>query len=134
ALAKWPAQGAPDPALESLTQFHAVALALLDENAALDPRIAPSAKETAKTLRSSKGTITSKACGGPVDATLFLPRAHYDRWDLRGYFQASTWYAQCVFPLDRRGLAGALDVARLIDAKAAASLRELEAARAFLAG
>lgn len=134
ALSKWPAQGAPDPALEALTLLHAVALALLDEHAALDPRIAAAATADAKALRTSQGMVTSKACGAPVDASLLLPRGHYDRFELRGYFQASGWYAQCVFPLDRRGVPGALNVARLIDAKAAASLRELEAARTFLAG
>lgn len=134
ALARWPAQGAPDAALESLTLFHAVAVALLDDRVKLDPRIAAAAQAEAKLLRATKGEVRSKACGGPVDASLFLPRGHYERYDLRGYFQASSWYAQCVFPLDRRGLPSALNVARLIDAKAAASLRELEAARAFIAG
>ncbi len=134
ALSKWPAQGVPDSALESLTLFHAIAVALLDENASLDPRIAGAATADAKALRAATGPVNSKACGASVDATLLRPRGHYDRWELRGYFQASSWYAQCVYPLDRKGLPGALNVARLIDAKALASLRELEAARTLLAG
>ena len=134
ALEKWPKQGAPDAALEGLTLFHAIALALLDESAVLDPRIAPAALAEAKVLRSAIGAARSKACGVPLDATLFLPRGHYDRPELRGYFQASTWYAQCVFPLDRQGLPRALDIVRLIDAPAAASLHELEAARTLIAG
>jgi hypothetical protein len=134
ALAQWPKQGAPTPALESLTLFHAVALSLLEDAPALDARIAAAATAEAKALKSATGTLRSKACGVPIDATLFLPRGHYDRFELRGYFQASTWYAQCAFPLDRQGLPRALDVVRLIDAPSAASLRELEAARALIAG
>lgn len=134
ALALWPAQGAPDAALESLTLFHAVAVVLLEPNAKLDPRIATAANAEAKLLRGATGQLRSKACGAPIDASLFLPRGHSDRSELRGYFQASNWYAQCAFTLDKRGLPGALHVARLIDAKAAASLRELQTARALIAG
>lgn len=132
ALTAWPKQGAPDPALEALTLYHAVAVALLD--GALDPRIAAAASAEAKALRAATGTLRSKACGAPLDASLFLPRSHYARPDLRGFFQASTWYGQCVFSLDAKGLPRALDVVRLIDAPSAASLREVQAARALVAG
>lgn len=134
ALSLYPAQGAPDPAIESLALFHAIALVLLDENLALDPRIAAAAKADARVLKGATFELRSKACGVPIDASLLLPRGHYDRFDLRGYFQASTWYAQCVFRLDQEGLARAVNVVRLIDAKSAASLRQLETARSFIAG
>ena len=134
ALALYPAQGAPDPAIESLALFHAIALALLDETTPLDPRIEAAAKADAKVLRGATGELRSKACGLPIDASLLLPRGHYDRFDLRGYFQASTWYAQCAFRLDREGLARAVNVVRLIDPKSAAALHQLEAARSFVAG
>ena len=134
ALEKWPKQGSPDAALEGLTLFHAIALALLDERAVLDARIAGAALSEAKVLKAARGTAQSKACGVSLDATLLLPRGHYDRPELRGYFQASTWYAQCVFPLDRQGLPRALEVVRLIDAPSAAALHELEAARTLIAG
>lgn len=134
ALAKWPRQGAPPEGLVSLALFHAVALALLDESAAVEPRLAALVSTEVKALRAAQGLLTSKACPLPVDATLFLPRGHYEQPRLRGYFLASTWYAQCVFPLDRQGLPGAAAVVRLIDAPAAAALRELEAVRDFVAG
>lgn len=134
ALTFWPAQGAPDPAVESLTLFHAVALVLLDENTALDPRIAVAAKADAKVLRGATGELRSKACGLPIDVSLLVPRGHSDRFELRGYFQASSWYAQCVFRLDREGLGRAVNVVRLIDPKAAAALHQLEAARTLIAG
>ena len=130
ALALWPKQGAPEPALQSLTVFHAVAVALLDENATLDPRVAAAATTESKALKDGKGSL--KVCA--VDASLFTPRGHSERFELRGYFMASTWYAQCVFPLDRSGLPRALDVLRLLDAPATAALRELEAARALVGG
>lgn len=130
ALALWPKQGAPDPALQALTLFHAVAVALLDEKTTLDPRISAPALGEAKALKEGKGSL--KVCA--VDTSLFTPRGHYERLELRGYFLASTWYAQCAFRLDRQGLARALDVLRLIDAPAAAALRELEDVRALVAG
>lgn len=134
ALALWPRQGAPDPALEALTLFHAVAVALLDDGTTLDPRIAAPAAAAAKALRTGSAPHRSKACSTSLDATLFNPRGHYERFDLRGYFQASTWYAQCAFTLDRAGLPRALDVFRLLDGPAFASLRELETARELVAG
>ncbi|MDP1825556.1 MAG: DUF3160 domain-containing protein [Archangium sp.] len=134
ALALWPKQGAPDAALEALTLFHAVAVALLDDGTPLDPRIAAAANADAKALRTGSVPLRSKACGTSLDATLFTPRGHSERFDLRGYFQASTWYAQCAFTLDRAGLPRALDVLRLLDAPAFAALRELEAARELVAG
>ncbi len=134
ALALWPSKGAPDQSLAALTLFHAVAVTLLDESATLDPRIAPAATAEARVLRAASGQLRSKACGVQLDASLFLPRGHYDRFDLRGYFQASTWYSQCAFPLDPNGLPGALQVIRLLDARAMASLRELETARTLVAG
>ncbi len=134
ALSFWPAQGAPDPSIESLALFHAIALVLIDESAALDPRIEAAAKADAKVLRSATGELRSKACGLPIEASLLVPRGHYDRFGLRTYFQASTWYAQCAFRLDRDGLARAVNVARLFDPRSAAALHQLEAARAFIAG
>lgn len=134
ALALWPKQGAPDPALESLTLFHAVAVSLLDDGTTLDPRIAAAATSDAKALRTGTAPLRSKACSTSLDATLFTPRGHYERFELRGYFQSSTWYAQCAFTLDRKGLPRALDVLRLLDPPALAALRELEATRELVAG
>ncbi|MDP3152020.1 MAG: DUF3160 domain-containing protein [Archangium sp.] len=134
ALSLFPASGAPYPPIESLALFHAIPLLLLDENVSLDPRIAAAARADVRTLKAATGELRSKACGLPLDASLLLPRGHYDRLDLRGYFQASTWYAQCVFRLDRDGLARAVNLVRLIDPKSAAALRQLEASRACIAG
>lgn len=132
ALARWPKQGAPDAALEALTLYHAVAVALLDGK--LDPRLAAAASAEAKRLDTGAGELRSRACGASLDASLFTPRSHYARAELRRYFLASTWYSQCVFPLDAQGLPRALEVVRLLDEPARASLRELEALRSFVAG
>ncbi len=134
ALAQFSRPGGPDEALLSLALFHAVAVALLDENAPIDSRLTAFVTADVKALRAGKGTLTSKACPVPLDASLFVPRGHSEQFALRGFFLASTWYAQCVFPLDRKGLPGAAAVVRLIDPPAAAALHELEALREFIAG
>ncbi len=134
ALALWPKSGAPNPSLEALTVYHAVALALAtDTVATADPRIAKEVAELVEKVKAAAGPGGTDACGEPVEYSLFRPRGHYQRHELAPFFRASSWYAQCAFPL-RDGLPHALDVARLVDDASLAELQKVRRLRELLAG
>ncbi|GMU63390.1 MAG: hypothetical protein AMXMBFR34_51530 [Myxococcaceae bacterium] len=112
ALARWPDGGPVNARQEALALYHATALALLDEKAPLDARVAAKVQPVAKALRDAKdAAVKHPACPGPLDATRFKPRGHYDSWKLEGYFRAFTFYALCAFPLQGEGAARAKEVA-----------------------
>lgn len=133
ALAAWPATGAPSPALRSLTQYHAIALLLLDPGAKLDPRLT-GVNEDVEKLVAARGRGTVSACPAALEFSLFSPRGHYERSPLEGYFRAVTFYSQCGFALTGDGLSRALDVARLVDADAGKSLVQVRSLQDFVSG
>ncbi len=135
ALALFPKSGAPEPRLLRLALYHAVPLALLDPQAAVDPRLADAVREEVEALQGPLGKTAGRACGAPLAGSLFTPRGHYDRWSLKGYFRALTFYAQCAVPLDTPESTGfALDVLRLASGPSQASLARVEALQRFVAG
>ena len=126
ALTSWPTHRA-------LAQYHATALALLDPNAALDPRVAGVKDDVAK-LVEAKGRGAVTACPGELELSFFKPRGHYDRWALHGYFRAVTFYAQCGLVLKGADLGRAVDVARLVDADALKELEKVKSLQRFVSG
>ncbi|MEW5743566.1 MAG: DUF3160 domain-containing protein [Myxococcota bacterium] len=112
ALARWPDAGPVPPQVEGLALYHATALALLDDQVALDARLAGKVKPLAKALHDAKdAAVRHPSCPGPLDATRFKPRGHYDSWKLGGYFRGFTFYALCAFPMQGDGAARAKEVA-----------------------
>lgn len=126
ALTTWPTHRA-------LAQYHATALALLDPNAPLDPRVA-SVKDDVAKLVEAKGRGAVAACPGELELSFFKPRGHYDRWALHGYFRAVTFYAQCGLVMKGADLGRAVDVARLVDADALKELEKVKALQRFVGG
>ncbi len=133
ALAAWPSTGAPSPELRALTQYHAIALLLLEPKAALDARLTGVRQDVQK-LVAARGSGSVSACPGALELSLFSPRGHYARSRLEGYFRAVTFYSQCGFALSATGLVRALDVARLVDPESAKSLAQVRALQDFVSG
>ena len=128
ARAMFPHADAPEPRLGLLASWHAVAALLLDPDYAPDPRIAAGVTAQVEAIKVGKGRATTPLCPRGLDYTRFKPRGHYATWELDRYFQATTFYSDCGFDLETaEGMARALDVLRLLDARSApmaATLRE----------
>jgi hypothetical protein len=118
-----------------LALFHAVALALIDPEVTIDPRVDHEVQAELTKIRRADGLAPSAACGGSVDYSRFRPRGHYDVYALTAYFRAVTFYSLCAQDLSQPdGLEAATDVVRLLDAPARAQVAALRELGRFVSG